>query len=151
MSEIEQAVRSCGSDKAPGPDGFTFKFIKVYWDRIKDDIMAFVKYFEQSGKINTGCNSSFISLIPKCRDPLTLKDYRPVNLIGCMYKILSKVLSVRLKSVMSKIISQEQMAYIDGRSILDGPLILNELISWAKKCKRRLLFLKSISIKPSIL
>lgn len=140
--EIKEAVWSCEVDKAPGPDGFTFKFWKRYWELIKVDVIRFIKDFESSGVIAKGCNSSFISLIPKTSDPLTLKEYRPINLIGCIYKVLSKVLANRLKKVLNKIISLTQTAYVAGRSILDGPLILNELISWAKKCSKQLLIFK---------
>lgn len=132
--EIKEAVWSCGSDKAPGPDGFTFNFCKKYWDLIKIDVIRFVKDFELSGSIANGCNSSFISLIPKTKNPLSLKEYRPINLVGCIYKILSKVLANRL--------SPSQTAYVEGRSILDGPLILNEIIAWAKARKRKLLIFK---------
>lgn len=140
--EIKEAVWSCGVEKAPGPDGFTFKFWKRYWDLIKADVISFVKDFELSGSFEVGCNSSFISLIPKVSDPLTLKDYRPINLVGCLYKVLSKVLANRLKKVLNKIISPSQTAYVEGRSILDGPLILNEIISWAKKSNNHLLIFK---------
>lgn len=142
IEEVEFAVKSCGNDKAPGPDGFTFKFIKEFWQDLKDDIFAFVKKFENTGRFNKGCNSSFISLIPKCNDPLSIKDYRPVNLVGCMYKIISKILSCRLKKVIAKVVGPEQSAYIEGRSILDGPLVLNEVIAWTKKIKKKLLVFK---------
>lgn len=141
-SEIKLAVWSCCSDKAPGPDGFTFSFFKKYWDLIKSDVCRFVNDFEVSGSLARGCNASFVSLIPKVNDPLYVKDYRPINLVGSLYKILSKVLSIRLKKVLHKIISSEQSAYVGGRSILDGPLLLNEIYVWAKKLKKKILFFK---------
>lgn len=71
-------------------------------------------------------------------DTVTLKDYRLINLIGCMYKILSKVLSIGIKKVFGKVISLEQSTYVEGSSIIDGPLIISELYSWAKKCKKKI-------------
>nr|GEV78602.1 RNA-directed DNA polymerase, eukaryota, reverse transcriptase zinc-binding domain protein [Tanacetum cinerariifolium] len=65
IEEIKIAVWNCGNDKAPGPDGFTFGFIKHYWEIVKHDIMEFVIRFFESKKIPTGSNSSFITLIPK--------------------------------------------------------------------------------------
>lgn len=132
----------CGNDKAPGPDGFTFKFLKNYWDLIKGDVIMLVKDFESSGILAKGCNSSFISLIPNSNDPLYLKDYRPINLVGCLYKVLSKILVNHLKRVLDKIICPEQTAYVEGRNILDGPLLLNEIITWTKKCKKKTLIFK---------
>ncbi|GKB75709.1 RNA-directed DNA polymerase, eukaryota, reverse transcriptase zinc-binding domain protein [Tanacetum coccineum] len=129
-------------NKTSGPDGFTFKFIKKQWDVIKDDIFAYVKEFELTSFIPRGCNSSFITLIPKVDDPLVISDFRPISLIGCQYKILAKVLANHLAHVISSVISEVQMAFIKGRQIIDGPLIVDEIISWAKKHKKRLMFLK---------
>ncbi|GJW29733.1 RNA-directed DNA polymerase, eukaryota, reverse transcriptase zinc-binding domain protein [Tanacetum coccineum] len=132
-----------------GPDGFTFKFIKKQWDVIKDDIFAYVKEFELTSFIPRGCNSSFITLIPKVDDPLVISDFRPISLIGCQYKILAKVLANHLAHVISSVISEVQMAFIKGRQIIDGPLIVDEIISWAKKHKKRLMFLKISSFLNS--
>nr|GEX32757.1 RNA-directed DNA polymerase, eukaryota, reverse transcriptase zinc-binding domain protein [Tanacetum cinerariifolium] len=77
-----------------------------------------------------GVNSAFITLIPKVSNPLFIKDYRPISLIGLHYKIVAKILSNRLYKVIDSIISPEQSAFISGRQILDGPLILSEIIDW---------------------
>nr|GEW84339.1 RNA-directed DNA polymerase, eukaryota, reverse transcriptase zinc-binding domain protein [Tanacetum cinerariifolium] len=87
-----------------------------------------------------GVNSAFITLIPKVSNPLFIKDYRPISLIGLHYKIVAKILSNRLSKVVNSIISPEQSAFILGRKILDGPLILSEIIDWYKKRKKKMLF-----------
>ncbi|GJT93611.1 hypothetical protein Tco_1082456 [Tanacetum coccineum] len=68
--EIKEAVWSCGGDKAPGPDGFSFKLLKKHWDIFSFDIISYVKEFETKAFIPRGCNSSFINLVPKIKDPL---------------------------------------------------------------------------------
>jgi hypothetical protein len=128
-AEFKAAVWDCGSNKAPGPDGFNFGFIKRFWDVLGTYFCSVFEQFYNSGEISKGCSSSFITLIPKCSDPMSLKDYRPISLIGCISKVISKVLANRLKCVISSSVSEQQLAYISGRSILDGPLVLNELIS----------------------
>lgn len=60
---------------------------------MEPDIMAFVKHFERYGKFAKGCTSSHITVIPKSKDPTTLSGYRPISLIGCMYKIVAKLLA----------------------------------------------------------
>ena len=67
----------------------------------------------------------------------------PINLIGSITKVISKTLARRLKPVMNKIISKEQTAFISGRDILDGPLMLNEVISWAKRSKHKTMIFKA--------
>ncbi|GJT14242.1 putative RNA-directed DNA polymerase, eukaryota, reverse transcriptase zinc-binding domain protein [Tanacetum coccineum] len=65
MEEIKAAVWDCGNDKAGRPDGFTFGFIKRYWELIKSDIKMFVSNFLETKKMPMDSNSSFITLILK--------------------------------------------------------------------------------------
>ncbi|GKE02005.1 hypothetical protein Tco_1389988 [Tanacetum coccineum] len=73
--EIKNSVWRCGGDKAPGPNGFTFNFIKKYWNIIGDDITNAVIHFYSSAFIPKGGNSSLITLIKKIKDPITLSDF----------------------------------------------------------------------------
>lgn len=140
--EIKSAVWECGSDKAPGPDGFNFKFIKRFWNHFKNDFASLFEEFHHTGSINQGCSSSFISLIPKANDPKSFSDFRPISLVGCINKVLAKVLANRLKGVIGKLVSEEQTAFLAGRSILDGPLMLNETFGWLKRSKLNGFFFK---------
>ncbi|KAJ0599248.1 putative RNA-directed DNA polymerase [Helianthus annuus] len=142
VEEIKAAVFECGDDRAPGPDGFNFRFYKRYWSLFVNDFVSIMDYFHETGVINVGCGSSFIALIPKRRDPLGLNDYRPISLVGVVNKVVSKVLANRLKRVLEPIISVSQSAFLSGRSILDGPLVINEVCSWLKKHKKKALLLK---------
>lgn len=81
-------------------------------------------------------------MIPKVNSPLGLNDFRPISLIGCMYKVLSKVLAVRLKKVLSKVISEDQFAFLGGRNMLDSVVVVNEMIHAAKKRKKPTLIFK---------
>ena len=108
----------------------------------------FVRHFQAHGSIGNGCNSSFITLVLNVSDPLALGDYHPICLLGSMYKILAKILAIHLKSVISSAIDEVQSAYIEGSHILDGPLMLNEIHSWAKKKKVKTSFLKVDFEKP---
>lgn len=84
-----------------------------------------VKRFEIDETIPKGCNSSFISFIPKIKDPLNIKDYRPISLTGCKYKVIANVLA----NILSLVVSEVQTNFIKDRQILDGPLMVNEIIS----------------------
>lgn len=75
-----------------------------------------------------GVNSSFIALIPKVEQPQLVKDFRPISLINCTIKIVTKVLANRLKRVLSSLITENQSAIITGRQIPDGILVANELV-----------------------
>ncbi|MCI07590.1 LINE-1 reverse transcriptase like, partial [Trifolium medium] len=86
--------------------------------------------------------ASFLTLIPKKDHPQALSDYRPICLVSSLYKILSKVLAARLKKVLGKVISKVQSAFLPNRQILDGVLVVNELLDLAKRRKDKCLFFK---------
>ncbi|GJV40575.1 RNA-directed DNA polymerase, eukaryota, reverse transcriptase zinc-binding domain protein [Tanacetum coccineum] len=142
IEEIKKAVWDCGTDKAPGPDGFTFGFYKRYWGLIESDVVAAVKYFFQTGTFYKGCNSSFISLIPKIPDAKLVKDFRPISLIGSLYKIITKILANRIMLVLGNLVNEVQSAFMADRQILDGPFILNEVYQWCKDKKKQSFILK---------
>lgn len=140
--EIREAVFQCGSDKAPGPDGFNFRFIKKYWDLFSGDFVDMMRHFASSGNISRNVATSFITLVPKVKDPSSLGEYRPINLIGVVSKVISKVLANRLKTVMDSVINETQSAFVAGRYILDSPLVISEISSWARRSGKELFMFK---------
>ena len=101
-----------------------------------------IRHFEDIGRLWKSYNSSFITLILKTKDPSTLHEYCPINLIVCLYKIISKILATWIKKLIGGIIGEEQTTYVHERSILDGPLIINEICSWSKVVNNKILLLK---------
>ncbi|GKB32027.1 hypothetical protein Tco_0871428 [Tanacetum coccineum] len=82
LDEVKNAVWDCGSSKAPGPDGFSFAFVKKYWDYIKVDILEYVNIFLDTGSLSHVSNSSFFTLIPKVRIEKTKRsknDQKPTR------------------------------------------------------------------------
>ncbi|XP_071704405.1 uncharacterized protein [Rutidosis leptorrhynchoides] len=131
--EVWEAVKNCGSTKALGPDGFNMRFFKQNWETVKDDIMLAVQSFWNTSEISKGCNASFITLVPKKLDLMSLNDYRPISLIGSLYKIIAKLLSNRLRKVVPNLVGFEQSNFIKGINILDGALIANETLGGVRQ------------------
>ncbi|GKA84001.1 RNA-directed DNA polymerase, eukaryota, reverse transcriptase zinc-binding domain protein, partial [Tanacetum coccineum] len=140
--EIKKAVWDCGVDKSPGPDGFTFGFYRRYWTFLENDVVEAVLYFFNHGQFPKGSNSSFITLIPKTQEAKMMKDFRPITLIGSLYKIIAKILANRLVVVLEDLVSDVQSAFVAKRQILDGPFILNELFQWCKMKKKHTMIFK---------
>ena len=110
--EVKDAVWQCEGSKSPGPEGFKFNFIKKSWEFLKNDLMAAMALFHETGAIPKGCNASFIALVPKVRDPIRLEQYRPISLVGVLYKIISKVLAGRIKNILPSVIDESQSAFL---------------------------------------
>ncbi|KAK9072611.1 hypothetical protein SSX86_009046 [Deinandra increscens subsp. villosa] len=142
LEEIKLAIWESSGDKSPGPDGFNFKFLKRFWDLLKEDLKKLLEFFHATGSFSIGCNSSFITLIPKIADPLSLDDFRPISLIGSIYKVVAKVLANRIRVIIPGLISETQFAFLKDRQILEGPLILNETIAWLKHTRGEACLLK---------
>nr|GEZ69203.1 RNA-directed DNA polymerase, eukaryota, reverse transcriptase zinc-binding domain protein [Tanacetum cinerariifolium] len=142
VEEIKRAMWDCGTNKSPGLDGFTFEFFRRYWKFLENDISVVVMEFFSSDTFSKGCNSSVIALIPKTQNAKTVKDFRPISLIGSLYKIIAKILANRLSFVIPDLISDVQSAFISNWQILDGPFILNDLLSWCKYKKLKAMVFK---------
>ncbi|GJV53830.1 RNA-directed DNA polymerase, eukaryota [Tanacetum coccineum] len=140
--EVKRAVWDCGVDKSLGPDGFSFSFYRHFWPVIEKDVFEVVEYFFMYGEIPNGCNSNFIALIPKILDDNMVKDFRPISLIGSLYKIIAKILANRLVGVLGDLVNEVQSAFVADRQILDGPFILDEVLQWCRRKKKHALIFK---------
>ncbi|PNX75860.1 cysteine-rich receptor-like protein kinase, partial [Trifolium pratense] len=141
-AEVKDTIWSCDGNKSPGPDGFNLNFFKVCWHIVKKDVMNFLGEFHEKAVLPKALTASFLTLVPKKDHPQDLFDYRPICLIGSVYKILSKILANRLKRVLEKLISKCQSAFLPQRQILDGVVVLNEVIDLAKRRKDSCLLFK---------
>nr|GEW91937.1 RNA-directed DNA polymerase, eukaryota [Tanacetum cinerariifolium] len=126
---------------------FANQFLKPRYTQVKlefkfpnqlnseQDIVGAVHEFFASSQFPPGCNSTFITLIPKTHDAKVVKDFCPISLIGSIYKIIEKIRANHLSFIISDLVSDVQTAFVFNRQILDGSFILNDLISWCKHKK----------------
>nr|GEU48925.1 RNA-directed DNA polymerase, eukaryota [Tanacetum cinerariifolium] len=140
--EVKKAVWDCGSDKSPGPDGFSFSLFPHFWSTIEKDIFKAVDCFFTNEDMPNGCNSNFITLIPKIIEANMVKYFRPISLIGSLYKVIAKILTNRLVNVIGDLVNEVQQAFVADRQILDGLFILNEVIQSCCKKKKHTLISK---------
>ncbi|OMO87766.1 reverse transcriptase [Corchorus capsularis] len=134
--EIRIAAFQLWANKAPGPDGYNGTFYQKYWEIVKEAVCAAVKSFFSSGRMLHEINNTNIILIPKTKNPESVNQFRPISLCNFVYKIISKILTNRLKPYMDSIITQEQGAFVGERQIQDNILIASEAFHYLKLKKK---------------
>ncbi|WVZ53763.1 hypothetical protein U9M48_004664, partial [Paspalum notatum var. saurae] len=115
-------------NKAPGPDGFPPEFYQVFWNVIKTDFMALFDEFHRGNLTIDRLNFGNIILIPKVGDASKIQQYRPICLLNVSFKIFTKVATNRIAKVAHKIIRPSQTAFLPGRNIMEGAVVLHETL-----------------------
>ena len=85
-----------------------------------NDLLLAIKDYRTQGKTYDGFNSKFIALIPKTDHPNSFKDYRPISLCNCFYKIISKIIANRIKPILSFHIAKEKFAFLHHKHIREA-------------------------------
>lgn len=122
--DVFKALSDLNRDKAPRLDHFPLMYCQFKWSFVKDNMMGLFKEFYDQGKFEKGLNVMFMVLLKKEKkmDVNGLKDFRPISLVGGLYKLLAKMLANRLKGVVRKLVSEFQNVCVEGRQILNTTL-----------------------------
>eukprot|EP00253_Pinus_taeda_P035962 PITA_35962 len=142
LDEVEEVVMSMKKGTAPGPDGFTVDFYQAGWHFLGKEILDLVEESRMNQKVWTALNSTFFSLIPKTDNSEDTKGFRPIALCNVIYKIISSLMAKRLKPLLEKLISPEQTGFVEGRQILDGLVVTQEVIHSMKTKKQKGMMIK---------
>ena len=119
LVEIESALNSFKKDRSPGPDGWPAEFYLHFFDLLGKELLAAIDFSRVSGCIPPSLNSTFLSLILKKENPTTFAEFRPISLCNFLYKLILKVIAVRLKPHLDTHISREQYGFVKDRQIVE--------------------------------
>ena len=135
--EIRAALWSRKAFKAPGPNGLHAGFFQYFWHDVQASVCQEVKKAFTFGSIPAFLNTTLITLIPKCNNPESLANFRPISLCNFVYKIISKVLVARIRPLLNNLISPIQTAFVPGRRGVDNVIIAQELLYTMDRMKGR--------------
>jgi hypothetical protein len=142
LIELRDILQKFKTERSPGPDGWTSEFFLFFFDLVGPDLLRMVEDTRIRGKISGDLNSTFLVLIPKIDSPLSFDDYRPISLCNLIYKIVSKVISNRIKPFLGRGLSAEQLGFLKGRRIQDAIGAAHECIHSIKQKNLKALILK---------
>jgi hypothetical protein len=141
--EIWTVIRAMPVDKAPGPDGFTTRFLQLAWPVTRADVM---QVFDTLWHLDTrnihDLNEALLVLLPKSVRASSVKDYWPITLIHTISKLVSKVLTSRLAPRLGELIHANQSAFVKGIFIQDNFKMVQWTPEWLHAKKKLSMLLK---------
>lgn len=131
MKECLNALKDMDSGKTPGIDGPPAEFYKTFWDDLAPRLIASLNYAYKAGKLSVSQRRGVIKLIPKKdTNPHLIKNWRPLTLLNCNYKIATKAIANRIKSVIPQLINNDQTGFLKGRFIGENIRLIDSLINY---------------------
>jgi hypothetical protein len=126
---------SVATKRGVGPYGLPFLFFQKIWGLVKLDICSMFRDFYDGRLDLFKLNFAMLTLIPKVEEALEMKNFRPISLLNCSFKIFSKLLTLRLENVCQYLIDKEHSAFIRGSYIMDSVVVAHELVHYVHKSK----------------
>ena len=102
VEELTKSINNANLSSAPGADGISNRFIKHFWNFFKNPLLKLCIYCHTTGTMPLFFRTANIKLIPKKGDLGKLKNWRPISLLNCFYKIISRLITMRLRKYMDK-------------------------------------------------
>ena len=133
MDELAAAVRDLKKSKTPGLCGLTAEFFQFFYSKLKEYLFKAITLAKKKGILHTSARKGVITLIPKkLKDPMVLKNWRPLTMLSIDYKVLATILAKWLKQLLPKLISTHQSGFMKGRQISNTLRVSLDLTKYAK-------------------
>jgi len=138
LEESTRALKAMNNGSAPGNDGLTTEFYKMFWCKIGSMVIEAFNESFKSGDLSYTQKQGVITLIHKGSDldREHLTNWRPITLLNTDYKILAKVLAVRLGAVIQDLISTDQVGYLKGRNIATVIRTIDDVVNYLNVTKQ---------------
>ena len=126
--EASVILKAMSNNRSPGSDGFSAEFFKMFWKKIGHFIVRSINFGFSKGELSVTQREGIITCIPKDNKPRQfIKNYRPISLLNCIYKIASGVIVHRIKGTLQKLIYADQTGFIAGRYIGENTILVYDI------------------------
>lgn len=135
IDEIKAVFFSFKPFKAPRPNGLHLFFYQNYCNTVGPSMIDLCLNSLNYWKIHEEINETHVCLIPKIKEATTVREFRPICLCNITYKIITKIISNRLKPIMNSLIGPHQISFLQNRQAGDNTIIVQEAITHFQKAK----------------
>ena len=134
IDDLFYALKESNNNKTPGCDGIPIEFYKMFWNKIKFILHNAILYAYKNNTLHISARRGVICLIPKKgKDINYIKNWRPLTLLNTDYKLLAKVLSTRLKSILHKLVNKDQTGFMKNRFIGENIRKILDIIAYTEE------------------
>jgi mannosylglycoprotein endo-beta-mannosidase len=141
LEDITGAIKALSKGRAPGHDDILMEFFQEFEAEFAPTLLHACSAMLRTGATSPFISKGIITLIPKSGDRAKLNNWRPITLLGSLYKILAKTLASRLRMELTEIIRSNQTCFVEGLSILDNVFMAQEGLGWAEESNQDLVLL----------
>jgi Reverse transcriptase (RNA-dependent DNA polymerase) len=100
-------------------------------------LLLVLRYFYNHSLSMSNLNHAMVCLIPEEQEAKLIQKFRPISLVDCCNKMISKILTNRLQPLMNDLVDHTQIVFIKDRYVLINVLAAHELIHYVDKHKQK--------------
>ena len=127
------SLKAMANNRRPGSDGFSADFFKMFWKNLGPFVIRSINYGYINGQLSITQRQGIITCIPKENKPRKfMKNYRPISLLNCVYKIASGAIAQRIKAILPKLIHSDHTGFMHGRFMGENTRQLYDLMHYAE-------------------
>ena len=127
------ALKGLQTGKSPGSDGLPIEFYSAFWDLLCDPLLSVLNDCFRVGSLCASQRKALLRLIYEKDDKCLGKNWWPISLLNCDYKLVLKIITDRLKQVMPSIVHFDQTCSVVGRSIFSNLHLIRDTLDMINK------------------
>jgi exonuclease III len=133
IQELDTAAQEAKTRSASGSDGFSNMFIKKYWSFFRFPLLQYALCCFEKKQLTDNFRNASVRLIPKKGDATNIKNWRPISLLNCFYKVISRAVNNRLKKLNDRFTSRAQKGFTTSRYLQEVILNVTQNISYCEE------------------